>query len=138
LLRLDLLPPRSHLTGRIERRLAFVTLEHVRMPPHEFVPDALHRVRDSEVSCFRFELREKYRLEHVVAELLAERPVIVAIDRLEHLIRLLEPERLQRVDRLLAIPRAPVGPSKRGHDLDEPGELAGGVRTMGHLTIVCL
>src|SRR2546421_650275 len=52
--------------------------------------------------------------------------MIVAIDRLEHFVGLLEHERLQRVDRLLAIPRTAVGPAERGHDLDEPDELAGG------------
>ena len=109
LLRLDFLPPRPHLAGRIERRLARLAREDVRVAAHQLVGDALQRVGDREVAGLGLELRDKHRLEHEVAELLAERRVIVAVDRLEHLVGLLEHERLQRVDRLLAIPRAAVG-----------------------------
>ena len=47
---------------------------------------------------------------------------------LEHLVGFLEHERLQRIDRLLAIPGAAVRRPQRGHDLDEAGELGGGCR----------
>ena len=47
------------------------------MPPHELVRDALERVGDREVSGLGLELGEEHRLEHEVAELLAERAVIV-------------------------------------------------------------
>ena len=86
------------------------------------------RVGDGEVPGLGFELRQEHRLEQEVAELLAERRVIVAVDRLEHLVGFLEHERLQRVDRLLAIPRAAVRRAQRGHDLDQAGELGGGCR----------
>ena len=84
---------------------------------------ALQRVGNREVAGLGLELREKHRLEHEIAELLAQRGVIVRVDRLEHLVGFLEHERLQRVDGLLAIPRTAVGPAQRGHDLDEAGEL---------------
>ena len=102
------------------------------MAPDQLVGDALQRVGDREVPGLRFELREEHRLEHEVAELLRQGRVIVAIDSLEHFVRLFEHERLQRVDRLLAIPRTPLGSAKRGHDLDEAGELASGAGGVGH------
>src|SRR5262249_55532147 len=120
LLRLDFLPSDADLTGRAERRLALGAFEDVWMTPHELVPNMSYRVCDREMPGLGLELREKNGLEHEVAELLAERRVIVAIDRLEHFVGLLEHERLQRVDRLLAIPRAALGSAKQGHDLDEP------------------
>ena len=72
-----------------------------------------------EVSGLRLELGEKHGLEHEVAELLAERAVIVAVDRLEHLVRLFEHERLERVDRLFPVPRTAVGTAERRHDVDQ-------------------
>ena len=79
------------------------------MAAHELVGDALERIGDREVPGLGLELREKDRLEQEVAELFAQRRVIVAVDRVEDLVGFLEHERLQRVDRLLAIPRAAVG-----------------------------
>ena len=65
----------------------------------------------------RLELREEHRLEQEVAELLAQRRVVVAVNRRKHFVRLLQHERLERVDRLLAVPRTAVRRPKRGHDL---------------------
>jgi hypothetical protein len=88
------------------------------MPPHELVRDGVDRVGDCEMPSLGFELREKHRLEQEVAELFAERVVVVPVDRLEDFVGFLEHERLQRVDRLLAIPRTAVrGPEPR-HDLE--------------------
>ena len=69
------------------------------------------------------ELREKDGLEDEVAELLAERRMIVAIDRLEYLISLFEHERLQCVDRLLAIPGTPLGRPECRDDFEKTDEL---------------
>ena len=124
LLRLDLFPPHTHLTRGIERRLARVAREHVRVPPHQLVGDTLQRIGDREVTGLGLELREEHRLEDEVAELLAERRVIVAIDGLDHLVGFLEHKRLQRVDRLLAIPRTAVRSAQRGHGLDEAVEFS--------------
>ena len=68
------------------------------------------------------------RHEHEVAELFTERGVIARVDRLEQFVGFFEHERLQRVDRLLAIPRAAVGPTKSGHDVDEACERLGSRR----------
>ena len=124
LLLLDFLPPRPDLAGGVERRLARVPREDVGMPAHELVGDQLQRIGNLEVSRLRLELGEEHRLEDEVAQLLAERGVVVPVDRLEHFVRFLEHERLQRVDRLFPIPRTPVGSAQRRHDLDQPDELA--------------
>ena len=78
------------------------------------------------MSGFRLELREKHRLEHEIAQLFAERPVVVAVDGLEDFIRLFDHERLEGVDGLLAIPRTAVRRAKRRHDVNETRELQGG------------
>ena len=52
--------------------------------------------------------------------------VVVAIDGVEHLVRLLEQEGPQCLKRLLAIPRAPVGRAQAAHDLDERVEAFSG------------
>jgi len=83
-----------------------------------------------------FELCEKHRFEHEVAELIAQVRVIVAVDRLEHFVRFFEDERLERVDRLFAVPRAAARSAQRGHDLDEPREFSGGAFGFGHLIIL--
>src|SRR5439155_25594562 len=90
---------------------------------HQLVGHARQRIGDGEVPRFGLELCQEYRLENMIAELLTERGMIVPIDRVEHFVRFLEQEGLQRVDRLFAIAGAPVGPAKRGHDPDESVEL---------------
>ena len=61
----------------------------------------------------RFDLRQEHAFEEQVADLAAQRVVIAAIDRVEHLVGFFEHESAQRLDRLLAIPRAPPGPRSR-------------------------
>ena len=79
-----------------------------------------------------FELGQEHSLEQKVAQFFAKRFVIVAIDRLEHFVGLLEHERLQRVDRLLAVPGTAFRRAQRGHDLDEAEEFIRG----GHWHLV--
>src|SRR3990172_5772673 len=52
-------------------------------------------------------------------ELLAVLPGIARVDRLEHLVGLLEDVRAQRGERLLPIPRAAVRAAQAAHDGDE-------------------
>src|SRR5689334_20239850 len=96
------------------------------MPAHQLVGHGFDRIRDREVSAFRLELGEKHRLEDKIAELFAERRVVVAIDRLEHLVGLLEDKRLERVDGLLAIPGTSLRRPEGSHDLDQAEELVSG------------
>jgi hypothetical protein len=106
------------------------------MTPYELVGDALQRIGNREVSILGFQLREEYRLEHEIAELFAQRPMVVTIDCLEHLVRLFEHERLQRVDRLLAIPGTAIRSAQRSHDRNEACELFGGAGRRRHLIIL--
>ena len=108
----------------------------MRVAADELVADAVDRVRDGEVACFLADLRQEDRLVQVVSELFAQllRPAV--LDRLEHLVGLLEHERTQRGERLLAVPWTAVRGAQRAHDLDEavePG--AGGLSHVGHATI---
>ena len=89
------------------------------MTPHQLVGHGSQRIGDREMSLLRLELGEKDGLEHEVAQLFAERRVIVPVDGIEHFVGLLEHERLQRIDGLLAIPRTALRAAKRGHNLDE-------------------
>ena len=73
-------------------------------------------------------LREEHALEDVVADLFAQRREIAALDRIDDLVGLLEHVLAERLQRLLAVPRASLGRAQRGHDLDEAGELGSGVR----------
>ena len=93
----------------MERCFPGLQREDVRVAAHQLVGDAFQGVGDRKAPGLRFELRQKDGLEHEVAELLAERRMIVAIDRLEHLVGFFEHERLERVDRLLAVPGTPLG-----------------------------
>ncbi len=93
------------------------------MPPHQFVGDAGERVGDGEMSRFGLELRHENGFEEEIAELLAERGVVVAVDGLEHLVGLFEHVGLQRVDGLLAVPRAAARCPKCGHNVNEAREL---------------
>ncbi len=72
------------------------------------------------------ELRQEDALEEQIADLAAQRVVILAVDGVEHLVGFLEHERPQGLNRLLAIPRAAAGPAQAAHDVDEALELAPG------------
>ena len=72
-----------------------------------------------ESALVRFDLGEEHALEQEVADFAPQRGVIAAIDRIENLVGFLEHESAQRLDRLLAIPRASARPAQARHDVDE-------------------
>ncbi len=74
------------------------------------------------------DLREEDAFEDVIADLFPRASHVAALDRVDHLVRLFEHERRQRLERLLAIPRTAVRRSQRAHDRDELVELCAGVR----------
>ena len=74
----------------------------------------------------RLDLGEEHALEEEVADLAPQRVVIAAVDGVEHLVGFFEHESAQRLDRLLAIPRAAARPAQPRHDVDELLELASG------------
>ncbi len=98
----------------------------MRVPADQLLGDVLERIGHRETALVRGDLRQEDALEEEVADLAAQGVVIAAVDRVEHLVGLLEHERSQRLERLLAIPRAAVRPAKRPHDVDEALKLAPG------------
>ena len=122
LLGLDFVPPLLDPAGRIQPRLAPIAREDVRVATHQLVADLDQGIRDAEVPGLALELRDEDGLEDEVSQLLADGGMVARVDGFEELVRFFEHERLQRVDRLLAVPRAAVGPAKRGHDVDEARE----------------
>ena len=101
------------------------------MAAHELVGHGARDVRDREASGLGGELRLKDHLQEEVAELVAERVRIIAFDRLEHLVRLLDHVGAEALGRLLAIPRAAAGAAQPCHDVHEAQERVG-QRALGH------
>ena len=66
---------------------------------------ASQRIGDREAPVVRFDLREEHALEEQIADLAAQRVVVVAVDRVEHLVGLLEHEAAQRLDASARDPR---------------------------------
>ena len=58
-------------------------------------------------------------LQEEVADLFEERAAVAAVDRVDDFVRLFDDERLERLQRLFAVPRAAVGASQGGHELHE-------------------
>src|SRR6185295_18016035 len=81
-----------------------------------------------EVALIRADLREEDALEHQVADLEAQRRAIAGVDRVQHLVRFFEHEPAQRLEGLLAIPRAAFRPAQVRHDVDEPLKRGAGRR----------
>ena len=93
--------------------------EHVGMPADQLVADAVDRVAQREVPGLVADLRQEHGLEEEVAQLLAQVGRRAVLDGVEHLVGLLEHERAQRGERLLAIPRTAVGGAQRAHDVEQ-------------------
>ncbi len=74
-------------------------------------------------SCF--ELRHKNGFEKEVAKLFANRLMVVPVDRLEHLVGLLEHVWLERVDRLFAIPGAAIRRPQSRDNVHKPEKFRG-------------
>src|SRR6185436_7626143 len=105
--------------------------EDVRVAAHQLLVDGRHRVIDVERSLFARDLGDEDGLQQEVAELLAEVEAVVAVDGVDDLVRLLDDERLQRRQRLLAVPRTAVRPAQLRHELHELFE-----GTFGHAAIL--
>ncbi len=77
------------------------------------------RVVDVERAFLARDLGEEHRLQKKVAQLFRESAAIIAIDRVDDLVRLFHDERLEAGQRLFAIPGATVWTAKRGHQMNE-------------------
>jgi len=91
----------------------------MRVAADQLFGDLRERVRDLEVPRVCLDLREEHPLEQEIADLAAQAVVVVAVDRVEHLIGLLEHESTQRLDRLFVVPRAAARAPQPLHDLDQ-------------------
>ena len=94
----------------------------MRVPPHELVADGGHDVVGPERALRAAELGLEDDLEQEIAELGAELAPVAAVDRVDDLARLLEHVAAQRLEGLLAVPRAAVGREQALHQLDEAGK----------------
>ena len=71
--------------------------------------DLLDDVGDIEFPVFGGELRVKNDLQQQIAQFVGKFPRIAGVERVEHLVSLFDQVSSERIVRLLAIPRAPVG-----------------------------
>ena len=116
---LDRLPVAEHLTdavdlGQVAAQFAQRSIaEHVGVPAHELVVHAAGDVGDREPPLLLGDRRVELDLVQQVAELLDQRLVagrvvgVELLDRIDHLVRLLDEVRDQGTVRLLDVPRAP-------------------------------
>ena len=126
--RLDLVPVGVDLVGVGDRDLA----EHVRMTAYELVHDARGDVVDAEVLGH---LGVEHHLHQDVAEFLAQRLQVTALDRVDDLVRLLQEVGPEGGVRLLAVPGALAAQGL--HDRDEVEHARAGqvVRAREHLDL---
>ncbi len=97
-------PDALHIAGRFRRFLA----EHVRVAPNEFLIDGVERVLDAEQPLFRAHLRIEDGLQQKVAQLFGEFLPLAPLDGVENLVGLFEGVRLDAIEGLFAVPRAPA------------------------------
>src|SRR5579864_3442230 len=96
------------------------------MASDKFVRHRSERIGNGKRASFSGDLREEYSLEDVIAKLFAERHHVVALNGVDHFVRLFEHELRERPRRLLAIPGASLRRAKGSHEVDETDELFGG------------
>jgi len=89
----------------------------VRVPAHDLVADPLHERFDVEVPALLGDARLEYDLKQQIPQLFAQRLGRTAVDRLQHLVGLLDQVGAQRREGLLTIPGTAVRPAQPIHDL---------------------
>ena len=96
--------------------------------------DRAQRVGHGEPPVVGCDLREEDAFEDAGRRSRRAARRVAAVDRVEHLVRLLEHEAAQRLERLLAIPGTAVRAAQPRHDVDERLELAPrtGAGRVGH------
>ena len=107
-------------------RAAGVRSEHVRVPGEELLGDGVGDAAEVEAPLLLGDARLEDDLQEEVAELLAMGLGVAPVDRLEHLVGLLEDVGAEGGERLLPVPGAPVGPPEAGHDGEEALDGVGG------------
>ena len=120
-LALDLVPSRDGVGG--VRHLGVP--EHVGMPPNELVDDPAAHLRAAETPIRFGDFGLEDDMKQDVAHLFDYLVVVPFLYRLHELIALFEKEMLERVESLLAVPRAAVGAKQGGYDLSQAVKVAG-------------
>ncbi|ESR27197.1 hypothetical protein N177_0176 [Lutibaculum baratangense AMV1] len=124
---LDLVPRRLH-RGRV---LLFRRPEDVRVAADHLLRDRLNDVCEGEGAFLLGHAGMEHDLQKEVAQLVAEIVEIMARDRVGHFVRLLDRVGRDRREVLLEVPRtAGAGRPQRGHDLEEAGDVAGGLHAV--------
>ena len=109
---LDFVPLPQHGIRRGGIRL----VEHVRVPPDQFLADPPSHVVEREMAGFRRDFAVENHLQQQVAKLFLEVLVVTALDRVHRFISFLDQVRHQREVRLLRVPRAATGRAQAVHD----------------------
>ena len=107
--------------------------EDVRVATNELVGDRRERIGDGEVARLGAQLGQQHAFEDHVADLLAQGRAVAPVDRLEHLVGLLEDEGAKGLERLFPVPGTAVRRAEAGDDVDEAGEPAAGVSDMSRM-----
>jgi hypothetical protein len=103
-------------------------LEHMGVSANQFCCNGLERIGDAEPPIFSGDVRDEHAFKDVIADFLAERVDIGALDGVDHFVRLFEHIMAQRLDRLFSIPRTALGRSKLSDDFNQPEEPFGSER----------
>ena len=124
LLGLDAIPELLDRRGREAAGIA----EHMRMAPQELFRDRLHHVAEVEGALLLRHAGVIDDLQQEVAELLAQVGEIAAGDGVGHFVGFLQRVGSDAGEVLLQVPGATgAGRAQRRHDLDQTGDIAGGL-----------
>ena len=104
----------------------------MRVAPNQLLIDGVEGVPDVKKLLFGGNLGVENCLQHEIAQFRAQFIPILAVDRIQHLIGFFQGVLFDRVESLLAIPRAATRSSQPPHDVDQPLELRTHV-VFGHL-----
>lgn len=111
----DGIPLADHIISGMDSR--GMGIEHMWMPPDEFLLTRVKHVVQRECSCFSSKLRVKRDLQRQISEFFLERGGYAGRDGIDRLVCLFDQVRNQGLVRLLAIPRTAVGCAQSSHDL---------------------
>ena len=104
--------------------------EDVRMPPHQFVAHTSRHVPLVERARLRPDPSLVHQMIENVPQLFCDLLGLPPVDCVEKLVGLLEQHRLERLLRLLTVPRTPVRPAQIGAQSQKTIE--GGREVLGH------
>ncbi len=122
----DFIPVPQHLCGanpvRLETLRPIASLcrssftKHVRMPAHQLPVESSDHIADPKMPRFLRHLRIEQNLQEQIPQLVGKVRPVLALDRVQHLIRLFQRVFADRCKRLLAIPRATARAPQPRHD----------------------